>query len=245
MPEPQQRAQRRRQPLHGLGRQPQRPGGQERRDITSAQIPQPSLAACRVSSHERPDRVQIATSDLHPEATLGQQPAAIAVNQLVRPRLRRGNLRPRSHAQPAQVAQQGRQRLRCQIRAIPGRAPCRQIRLHHRSGQRRRAQASSCQPPAQVPSQPQLAPCRELREAQPGQLTGQPRCVRRERARHADPIQNIHVCCPLDVGENSLTWQDARLCRYRQPGHPRHQRRPPAYRHNGGVGVMLVMPISA
>jgi len=35
------------------------------------------------------------------------------------------------------------------------------------------------------------------------------------------------------------------LCRYRQPGHPRGQRRTPAYRHNDGIGVMLVMPISA
>ena len=197
MPEPQQRPQRRRQPLHGLRRQPPRPAGQERRDITGAQIPQPSLAACRVSGHERPDRVHITASDLHPKATLGQQPAAITVNQLFRPRLRRENLRLRRHAQPAQVAQQRRQRLRRQVRAIPGRAPCRQIRLHHRSGQRRRLQASRGKPPAQMRSQPQLAPCRALREAQPGQLTGQPRRVRRQRARHADPIQNIHVCCPL------------------------------------------------
>ena len=53
-------------------------------------------------------------------------------------------------------------------------------------------------------SQPQLAPCRELREAQPGQLTGQPPCVLRERAVVRTPYRTS-MCAVLSVSERTAS----------------------------------------
>jgi hypothetical protein len=158
VPEPQQRTQRRRQPLSGLRGQPPRLAGQERRDIARRQPAQIRAVGRGVADDERPDRVHIAADNLLPQAALGQQIAPVPLEQRLRLRRRRGNLRLGSHAQFPQVAQQRRQRLRRPVGGIPSRPACRQILLGHRPGQRHRAQPSSSKPPAQVGGQPQLGP---------------------------------------------------------------------------------------
>ena len=39
----------------------------------------------------------------------------------------------------------------------------------------------------------------------PGQLTGQPLRERSERARHPDPVDNIHECCPFQSSEKTAS----------------------------------------
>ena len=204
MPEPQQRAQRRSQPLSGLRGQPPRPGDQEPRNLARGQL-RHLAAGPGVTGDEWPDQIDVTTGHLDLQATLGQQVTAVPLQQYLRRVLQRGGLGLRGHAHPPQVAQQRRQRLRRQVRGIPSRAARRQIRLHGRRGQRGRAQASGRQPPAQMRGQPQLASRGQLRESKPGQLAGQPWRVRRQRARHADPMQNVHVRSPLRSSERTAS----------------------------------------
>ncbi len=96
MPEPQQRAQCRRQPLSGLRGQPPRLAGQERRDIARRQPPQIRTTGRGVAGDERPDRVHIAAGNLVPQAALGQQVAPVPLEQALRLRRRRGDLRLRA-----------------------------------------------------------------------------------------------------------------------------------------------------
>ncbi len=221
MPEPQQRPQGRGQLLSRLRRQPPGLGGQERRHIAGRQPPRIRAGHSDAARHERADHIEVTAGYLDLKAAFAQQVAAVPLKQLFRPIPRCGELGIRTRAQCAQVAQQRRQGLRRQVRRIPAGTACRQVRLHRRAGQIRRAQPGGLQPPAQVRGQPELASRGQLRKAQPGQLTGQTPRMRSQRARHADPIQHIHHLSSPIVGENSVTPQRARLCRYPPPGHHR------------------------
>ena len=105
MPEPQQRAQRGRQPLSRLRDQPPGLRGQESRDVGGRKPAQLRGTRSGMVSHERADEIEVTAGHLGLHATLGQQITAVLLQQHLCRCRRRCALGLRGQAQPPKVAQ--------------------------------------------------------------------------------------------------------------------------------------------